>query len=197
MHFDKATKTLRLTKRDVAALTTFASTDNSRPQLSSVLVEPSRGRVVATDGHRIVVVTACEGGHAGEAYLVARDELLKAAKLIDAKGELVVSATRVLVDQTTVRIQAGTSVSTTTSEEAKAFPAIEQILAERTAERGVVADTLGINAVYFNDLLLVQKAAAVNGVKLDAWTGKFDPIWFEAAGFEATWIGCIMPMHLD
>jgi hypothetical protein len=66
----------------------------------------------------------------------------------------------------------------------------------RTAERGVVADTLGINADYLNDLLLVQKAAGTKGVKLDAWSDELNPVWFEALGLDATWVGCIMPMRL-
>lgn len=196
MHFDKATETLRLTKRDVAALTTFASSDNSRPYLSSVLVEPSRGRVVSTDGHRLVVATAKDGGHAGESYLVARGEAVKAAKLVDAKSELVISATRGENGDAVVRIQAGTSTASFAAPDAKTFPAIDQILAMRTAERGVVADMLGINAEYLNDLLLVQKAAGTNGVKLDAWSDELNPVWFEALGFGATWVGCIMPMRL-
>jgi hypothetical protein len=196
MYFHKATETLRLTKRDVAALTTFASSDKTHPHLSSVLVEPLRGRVVSTDGHRLIVATAKDGGHAGEAYLVPAAELLTAAKLIDAKGELIISATRGENGDAVARIQAGTSTASFAAPDAKMFPPVDQILAMRTAERGVVADTIGINAEYLNDLLLVQKAAGTHGVKLDAWTNEQHPVWFEALGLDATWVGCIMPMRL-
>lgn len=196
MKFDKQDATLHLTKADVAALATYASSDKTRAHIASVLVEPSRGRVVATDGHRLVAATAKEGGHAGEAYLVPAAELAKAAKLIDAKSDLVLAATRGDNGDAVVRIQAGTSTASFAAPDAKTFPPVDQILAMRAAERGVVADRIGLNAKYLNDILLAQKAAESNGVALEAWTDGAEPIWFEARGFDATWVGCIMPMRL-
>jgi DNA polymerase III sliding clamp (beta) subunit (PCNA family) len=197
MKFDKQDATLHLTKADVVALATYASSDKTRPQLSSVLVEPSRGRVVSTDGHRLIVATAKDGGHAGEAYLLPAAELAKAAKLVDAKSELVISATRGENGDAVVRIQAGTSTASFAAPDAKMFPPVDQILAMRAAERGNnVADRIGLNAKYLCDILLAQKAAESNGVALDAWGDESNPVWFEARGYDATWVGCIMPMRL-
>lgn len=196
MKFDKQDATLHLTKADVAALATYASSDKTRAHIASVLVEPSRGRVVATDGHRLVAATAKEGGHAGEAYLVPAAELAKAAKLIDAKSDLVLAATRGDNGDAVVRIQAGTSTASFAAPDAKTFPPVDQILAMRAAERGVVADRIGLDAKCLNDILLAQKAAETRGVWVDPWTDVAEPIWFEARGFDATWVGCIMPMRL-
>lgn len=196
MRFDKQDGTLYLTKADVAALATYASSDKTRAHIASVLVEPSRGRIVATDGHRLVVATTKDGGHAGAAYLVPAAELTKAAKLIDAKSDLVISATRGENGDTVVRIQAGTSTASFAAPDAKTFPPVDQILAMRAAERGVVADRIGLNAKYLHDILLVQKAAETSGIALEAWTDGAEPIWFEARGHDATWVGCIMPMRL-
>ena len=197
MKFNKQDETLDLTKADVAALATYASSDKTRDVVASVLVEPSRGRIVATDGYRLIVATAKDGGHAGEAYLVPAAELVKAAKLVDAKSELVISATRGENGDAVVRVTAGTSTASFAALDAKMFPPVDQILAMRAAERGVVADRIGLNAKYLNDVLLAQKAAETNGVALDAWTDGTEPIWFEARGFAAAWVGCIMPMRLD
>jgi len=191
MRFDTIDGTLYLTKADVAALTTFASNDTTRPHLSSVHVAPDLGRVSATDGHRLLVATASAKGN-GRDYLVPAAELEEMVRLAK-KDELAVST---VTDEkgTVVRISTG-KITSSFAAPVGQFPPIEQIL-ELRQKQGVVADRIGMNARYFHDLLLVQKAAEAEGVTLEAWCDELDPLWFEARGHDATWVGCIMPMRL-
>lgn len=195
MRFDSQDGILYLSKRDVVALTTFASGDKTRPHLASVYVDPRAARCVATDGHRIVVATGRTNPNGGGAFLVPAVDLEEAAKIIKAKDELAVSAVRDDSGNAVVRIVAGKSTSSAAAQDVATYPMFDQILALRqTTDSG--ADRLGINAVYLADLLAVQKAAEVDCVTLDAWTDELTPLWFEARGHDATWVGCIMPCRV-
>ena len=198
MRFDpiSAETNLYLTKADIAALATFASKDKTRPHLASICVDPSLGRVVATDGHRLVLARAAWKKTAPR-FLVPAAELAKAAKLIDAKGEVAISATRGDDGSAVVRVTAGGTVASFAAP-TEQFPPVDQILELRTKKSDNVADRIGLNAKYLNDILLVQRAAEIEGVWIEAWNDVAEPIWFEArnAGIDVTWIGCIMPMRL-
>ena len=181
------------TKAQLKALVAHASTDTTRPHVSSVYFNASEGAAVSTDGHRMAV---CEGeGRAPWTYLVPRDA---AETALRAKG-----AETFILNVATFDVcafdKANRKIATIPAEQPKngegkpvAFPPYRQVMST-PSDRGV---SQGCDARYLADVRLVAEAvpssARTYGVVFHPGPGSLDPAIVKVG----PWTVMIMPMRL-
>jgi hypothetical protein len=70
---------LVISKPELSALLAFASSDDTRPQMESIHVEPERGRVYAIDGHRLLILESEPGD--GTPYAIPARAMARAMRV--------------------------------------------------------------------------------------------------------------------
>ncbi len=179
--------TVTMTKAEARAMIEFASEDETRPHINSVLFE-DRGVVVATDGHRIVVHASQEepqGCNFGE-KLISRKDFENAMSL--AKKGLI--AIRFSVDDE-IRIDAGGSTFSADAVDAQ-YPQYRHMLPSVAAEAANEVGKIGVNATYLESMTLIQSAAEISTMQVKV-LGPLDPIdiWVGTQ-----WRAVVMPARL-
>lgn len=130
---------------ELRALTTYASTDQTRPHLAAVCFDMARARVAATDGHRMIVIDAWTGKPGAGAVLVKAKELQSALRGLGAKGKKV----RVQCELGSVTIEADAVRAMLPTVNAS-FPPIDQVMPERGSNHP--AQSVGFNPAYVRDI---------------------------------------------
>jgi DNA polymerase III beta subunit-like protein len=133
---------------ELRALTTYASTDETRPHIASVCFDVEKHRVAATDGHRLMVIDAASvgfEGHKGE-FMVNTKRLQAALRGMGTKKERV----RVSCDAKAITIESrGISSALETVNVAK-FPAIDNVIPDPASM--TPAASVCFNAAYLGAL---------------------------------------------
>lgn len=161
----------------------FASPDETRPHFANVHFDADAKALVATDGHRIIVipVTECADDHSGP----ISPEVLKEARRIAPKGkhaEASVSANGVL------KLDTGASYP---RPDVEAFPPYRRVMESAPRHDSHGNRTVTINARY---LASIFSAIGDTGVTITIG-GAFDPIRFSAESDGGPIEGLIMPMR--
>lgn len=209
MHYDNETRSILLTKSDVAALVEFASDDETRPHLSCVEFALGEGEATctATDGHTLVNVraalpTGADRWPGTAAVCVPAKALATAAKALRKGETLAVHA----ASPEAVTLTAGASVATVptlaATDPGAAFPPWRQVVPSRIRDdEAKAARLLAFNPAYLARLVLVSKACE-QGKQMRAaiclGEGPLDPMRadFTDATTGAEWCAVVMPMRL-
>ena len=198
-----------LTRGECRALLRYASTDEARVALNCITIDWPSGAVIATDGHRLVRVNGQAPQPERTPTIVPRDAFERASKLC-RKAE---HGVRVTVDATTSSITLdaigpgnvdGASIAQCLGPDA--YPCdvlgcvtvqqrdVEPVPYQQAIERpeGERASSVGFNAAYLADLLLVQTAADASGVTVRTY-GALDGAHITCG----SWLVVQMPMRIE
>lgn len=208
------------TKEEVRALLAHASTDEARPHMCGLVLEPSAcpPRAWATDGHRLALLVVQAGDTVGTsqpAVIVERTPLEQAAKLCakgqririgvgpaigeDVTGRTLAAPPGILTVQV-VDDATGDAVASFWCQRMDAQPVpVDAVLPNPDPTPGTRAAFAHVEPAYLADLVLVVRAAQsdphpaaeVAGVRLYSPTAELDPIAFTCGA----WTMVIMPLR--
>jgi len=212
-----------LTRAELVALMTHASSDITRAHVNSVCFDVGRGRVVATDGHRLAVCLAREapGPRPDVSYLISLDDckaavrsakqkvhticfdlLKRPEKKDDVCGvEIRIVDTSMYPDPFDPSFPDALQVRMRPRPVNAQFPPIDQVLRKLPHKGQPATSWYAVNASYLADLAVVVKAGACNdrcgGVQmfLPEPDDELGPMLACAKGDDCDWTVLIMPMR--
>ena len=194
-----------ITKLEARALLAHASKDETREHLASIHVDPARGAVVATDGHRLALCNGAEPS-ACFAFSVPREAIERAQKA--SKPASMVRLTLRSDGRVDVAVDLPNStltetIAATEANDGRQFPPYQQIVPDRSAVQPATT-ALGFNAKYFGDMALCAVAAGLDKTTGVQFLGsvpqdknpELAPMLFTSTGPEGTWSIVVMPMRI-
>lgn len=209
-----------LSRAELVAICTFASTDETRAHVNSVCFDVGRGRVVTTDGHRLGICQAqkAPGPQPDLVYLIALADCKAAIRAAKPKHTICFDvlarpAKPDAVATVEVRI-ADTSVLPDPDEPGfpedlvmrmrprpvnAQFPPVDQVVPRMPHKGQPAISYYSVNASYLADLALVVKAGTCNdrcgGIALFLPDGELDPMMARVPGDGCDWTLVVMPMR--
>lgn len=175
-------ETFDATIAELRALTTYASTDQTRLHLASVCFDLEKGRAAATDGHRLIVIDAYKRNKSDNRAQV----LVNAQALLGALRGLGAKKTRVKVkcELGAVTIDSGAVKAELPTVNEK-FPPIDQVIPSRWRDDGFkAAEVVGFNPCYIRDVGVVADIQTSHGQRpqcsIRFGAGELDPARVDA-----------------
>jgi len=213
-----------LTRAELVALMTHASSDCTRAHVNAVLFDVGRGRVVATDGHRLAVCEArgAPGPRPDVSYLISLDDCKAAVRSAKQKVHTIcfdiVRRPEKKDDVGTVEIRiVDTSIYPDPFDPSfpdalqvrmrprpvnAQFPPVDQVLRKLPHKGQPATSFYAVNAAYLADLSVVVKAGdndRCGGVALflPEPSDELGPMLARVRGHDCEWTVLIMPMRAD
>jgi len=155
-----------LSKDEIKLLLAVASTDSTRRHLNALVFQPDKRRVVATDGHRLVMVEAkatpptegtppeapLEANAMDTEFMLSRDDAALALKQMS-----VYKASQAFFSRNDKTIEVSVIVATQVYKNWRGEyspPPYEQVVPKYEDERKI-APVVGFNALYLSDIALM------------------------------------------
>jgi hypothetical protein len=184
---------------ELRALLAFASSDDTRPQMESIHIEPDRGRVYATDGHRLLMLESEPGD--GTPYAIPARAMARAMRVFAAAIQVRHGDGAITLDDDPCArmISSGCDlIVLTMPARAVEPPPIDSVLASVDMTSPPVS-SYSLNAKYLSDVRLIGElgSSRSNGISLHAPRGDHGPVLVTATsddGTEAT--GLLMPIRM-
>ncbi len=204
-----------LSKAEAKCLVTYASADETRPQLAGVVVEPELLRCWATDGARAVMARKVGGHYLGRcpAVVVPRDSFETVVRMCrkatdsivvfvgapegadDGGSHTLAAGERVVGLQAVAADGAVRGSHHVTVLDVKPVP-IDQVLHVPEQPTAPGAPVFGINADILADVRLIARAAGSSGVALHPGADALDPLGVRVtADSETEWTAVVMPIR--
>jgi len=205
--------TMTLDRDEALALAAHASTDETRPHMCAVWVEPELLRAWSTDGHRAIMgrplyPTAYVGPRAAAAGILASD-LKHAARLLRKGDRLAIILSPGAGDGQTVALGTGARLVglVATDEAGNAGPAhwvrpvaedpvrIDNVIPYLDTE-SPATPAVSLNPRLLADACRVSRAAGGQSyVTIYPGATPLDPVTVRATGASAVWTAVVMPMR--
>ena len=196
------------TKTELRALLQFCMSKKqakTRAALACVLFEPRFGRVVATDGHTLAILTRKANESDAEQFMIEGERL---ALVLKEKGSDLVGVDRGETSWLRLGgVEGGRMIRPIDLYRGDmTFPPYRQVVPDPTV-KSPKNEAVGIHGLYFSRLGLIAESLETGdpkhpgsraGLKLHPPSGELDPILFEADSFKtgSSWQVVIMPQRL-
>ena len=170
MHYSES-EGFTLSKQELRALCEFASPDPTRASMNQIYFEPSKGRIVATDGHCLVMVENASGAKPQPEFVVPLEtlesfcKLLRQGQVLSANGatDKACRDVRLSVFQEQVPASARVQAVLNGSDPAE-FPPYGHVIPLLDGMEPA-AGAMAFNARYLSRLALVQRATGTECVR--------------------------------